>query len=55
MGQNRKSYSNLTDPNIEVSEISPQDYLNESYERNITDEFLEPLRMSKNFLKMEIV
>ena len=46
-----KAYTNLTNPNIEVSEISPQDYLNESYERNITDEFLEPLRMSKNFLK----
>ena len=46
-----KAFSNLTDPKIKVSEITPEDYLKESYERNITDEFLEPLRMSENFLK----
>ena len=46
-----KAFSNLTDPNIKVSNISPEDYLNNSYSNNITDEFLEPVRMSKNFLK----
>ncbi len=46
-----KAFSNLTDPNIKVTSISPQDYLDESYEKDITDEFLEPIRMSENFLK----
>ena len=46
-----KAFSNLTDPNIKESTLSPQDYLSESYSKNITDEFLEPIRMSKNFLK----
>ena len=51
MDRTEKAFSNLTDPKIKVSEITPEDYLKESYERNITDEFLEPLRMSENFLK----
>ncbi len=46
-----KAFSNLTDPNIKISNISPQDYLSDSYKKNITDEFLEPVRMSENFLK----
>ncbi|MDC2974733.1 2,3-bisphosphoglycerate-independent phosphoglycerate mutase [Prochlorococcus sp. AH-736-K09] len=46
-----KAFSNLTDPNIKDTDISPIDYLNESYSKNITDEFLEPIRISKNFLK----
>ena len=46
-----KAFSNLTDPDIKSSNISPQDYLKESYKKNITDEFLEPIRLSKNFLK----
>jgi len=46
-----KAYANLTDPNIQVTNISPQDYVKKSYERNITDEFLEPIRMSENYLK----
>ncbi len=46
-----KAFSNLTDPNIKVSYISPQDYLNQSYSKNITDEFLEPIRLSGNYLK----
>ncbi len=46
-----KAYKNLTDPNIKVADISPEDYLNKSYSENITDEFLEPIRISKNFLK----
>ena len=46
-----KAFSNLTDPKIKISNISPQDYLTESYNKNITDEFLEPVRISDNFLK----
>ncbi len=46
-----KAFVNLTDPNGKKTEISPEDYLNQSYNANITDEFLEPIRISKNFLK----
>ena len=46
-----KAYKNLTDPNVKVSNISPQDYLSKSYSKNITDEFLEPIRISSNYLK----
>ena len=46
-----KAYANLTDPNIKVTNISPQDYIKQSYDKNITDEFLEPVRMSENYLK----
>ena len=46
-----RAFTNLTDPNVKVSNISPQDYLNKSYNNKITDEFLEPIRISNNFLK----
>ena len=46
-----KAYSNLTDPDIEVANISPQDYIKNSYDNNITDEFLEPIRISNSYLK----
>ncbi len=46
-----KSFLNLVDPNIKVTSISPEDYLQKSYSKNITDEFLEPIRITKNFLK----
>ena len=46
-----KSYTNLTDPDIKVTDISPIDYINKSYEENITDEFIEPIRTSENYLK----
>jgi 2,3-bisphosphoglycerate-independent phosphoglycerate mutase len=48
-----KSFINLTDPDVKVTDISPEEYLNKSYSANITDEFLEPIRISKNFLKDE--
>ena len=48
-----KAFLNLTDPNIEITNISPEDYLEKSYEKNVTDEFLEPIRISNNFLKDE--
>ena len=46
-----KAYSNLTDPDIKVTNISPQDYIKKSYDKNITDEFIEPIRISDNYLK----
>ena len=46
-----KAYANLTDPNIKKTNISPQDYIKESYEKNITDEFIEPIRLSDDYLK----
>jgi len=46
-----KAYVNLTDPDIKVTNISPQDYIRQSYDKNITDEFIEPIRMSDNYLK----
>ncbi len=47
----KKAYSNLTDPNIQITNISPKDYIEKSYAKNITDEFIEPIRMSANYLK----
>ena len=46
-----KSYANLTDPEIKKTNISPQDYIKKSYDKNITDEFMEPIRISENYLK----
>ena len=46
-----KAFLNLTDQNLKTTNISPQNYLEESYTKNITDEFLEPIRLSNNFLK----
>ena len=48
-----KAFKNLTDPNFNVTDISPENYLNKSYSENITDEFLKPVRISKNHLKDE--
>ena len=46
-----KAYANLTDPNIKIKNISPKDYIKESYDKNITDEFIEPIRISENYFK----
>ena len=46
-----KAYDNLTDPEIKTTKISPQDYIEKSYAKNITDEFIEPIRISENYLK----
>ena len=46
-----KAYSNLTDPDIQVTNFSPKDYIEKSYAKNITDEFIEPIRISENYLK----
>ena len=31
-----KAYSNLTDPDIQITNISPKDYIEKSYAKNIT-------------------
>jgi len=46
-----KAYANLTDPDIKITNISPQDYIKKSYDKNITDEFIEPIRISEKYLK----
>ncbi len=46
-----KAYANLTDPNIKITNLSPEDYIKNSYNKNITDEFIEPMRITKNYLK----
>ena len=46
-----KAYVNLTDKDVEITNLSPQDYIHDSYEKNITDEFIEPIRLSDNYLK----
>jgi len=46
-----KAYVNLTDKDIKITNISPQDYIQKSYDKNITDEFIEPIRLSDNYLK----
>ncbi len=46
-----KAYVNLTDKDIQITNISPQDYIQKSYDQNITDEFIEPIRLSDNYLK----
>jgi len=46
-----KAYANLTDPDIKVTNISANDYIKKSYDKNITDEFIEPIRISENYLK----
>ncbi len=46
-----KAYSNLTDPDIQITNFSPKDYIEKSYAKNITDEFIEPIRMSESYLK----
>ncbi len=46
-----KAYRNLTDKDIKIMNVSPQDYIQKSYDKNITDEFIEPIRLSDNYLK----
>ncbi len=46
-----KAYELLTNPNFVVSNLSAEESLNKSYEKGITDEFIEPVRLSSSFLK----
>ena len=41
-----KAYDLLTNPEFEISKISASEVLNENYQKGITDEFLEPVRLT---------
>ncbi len=47
----KKAYLNFTDPNLLPEKTTPEKYIKESYDQNITDEFIEPARLTENFLK----
>ena len=46
-----KAYELLTDPNFQASPLSAEEIINKSYEEGITDEFIEPVRLSSSFLR----
>ena len=46
-----KAYELLTNPNFIISDLSAKESINKSYEEGITDEFIEPIRLSSSFLK----
>ncbi len=46
-----KAYDLLTNPNFVISNLSAEESINKSYEEGITDEFIEPVRLSSSFLK----
>tara|TARA_B100000700_G_scaffold285377_1_gene339345 strand:- start:161 stop:1183 length:1023 start_codon:yes stop_codon:yes gene_type:complete len=46
-----KAYELLTNPGLKVSNISAPEILNQNYENGITDEFLEPVRLTPSYLK----
>ncbi len=46
-----KTYELLTTPNLEINTNSIEEILNASYQAGITDEFLEPVRLTSNHIK----
>jgi 2,3-bisphosphoglycerate-independent phosphoglycerate mutase len=46
-----KAYELLTDPSFMISDLSAEESINKSYEEGITDEFIEPTRLTPSFLK----
>ena len=47
----QKAYDLLTDPDFPLTNISINDAINESYKKGVTDEFLEPIRLTSSFLE----
>ena len=45
-----KAFVNLTNPDNKVQDLKATEYLNKSYEQEITDEFLEPARLTNTVL-----
>ena len=45
-----KAYELLTDPNFEISNLSAEESINKSYEDGVTDEFIQPVRLSSSSL-----
>ena len=50
-GSNRKGLQPYTDPEIAVDSRTPEQVLAASYAENITDEFLEPVRLQNSVIK----
>ncbi len=46
-----KAFNLLTNPDFSVSDLLPETILEKSYSEGITDEFLEPIRLTNSFLK----
>ncbi len=46
-----KAYELLTNPNFEISKLSAEESINKSYQEGVTDEFIEPIRLSSSLLK----
>ena len=46
-----KAYELLTNPNFAISDLSAQESIKKSYEEGITDEFIEPVRLSSSSLR----
>ena len=46
-----KAYELLTKPDFPISSFSSKEILEKSYKEGITDEFLEPVRISNNYFK----
>ncbi len=47
----KKAYELLTSPTFTLSNLSDEEIIKKSYESNITDEFLEPTRLTNSYLK----
>ena len=45
-----KAYELLTNPNVVISDLSAQESIEKSYQEGITDEFIEPVRLSSSSL-----
>tara|TARA_Y100001968_G_scaffold201510_1_gene185087 strand:- start:61107 stop:62729 length:1623 start_codon:yes stop_codon:yes gene_type:complete len=48
-----KAYELLTNPEFPINNLSPKEILEDSYSKNITDEFLEPVRLTSSYFEQE--
>ncbi len=46
-----KAYDLLTNPNFVINDLSAEDNIEKSYQEGITDEFIEPVRLSSSSLR----
>ncbi len=46
-----KAYELLTNPDFIKSDLSPEEIIENSYKKGITDEFLEPIRLTSSYLR----
>ncbi|KGG14806.1 2,3-bisphosphoglycerate-independent phosphoglycerate mutase [Prochlorococcus sp. MIT 0602] len=47
----QKAHDLLTNPDFPLTQLSSEEIINSSYKENITDEFLEPTRLTNSYLK----